>query len=475
MHPCRRPRALKREGPIADPVNPAHALQVPSSYQLVFGPVLWAMTMAVMPAVDSALQETHSSTPKPHALYGSQDRPLHQGPAGPSPATAAVTFLLMACLPYAVAVMMERAVLLRKYDEYVIEEEARGASMEASSSKDGPDTCGGGGSAGTLISSSNSSTPTAAADSRGAGVGCSQDAQTQETLQRSATTAVLSPMEAVGRTEGTEAALAAVLPAVRPLGGASSRPGGASGTRSGCSKDDKDQPGDQSDPFAPSAATGGPASSAPGGHPPAAQRHIGSGGPGVDIVREQPRAQEPTSGAAPTWPSHLPTLHSNVPAAGRQGPRASLACPMINVAQLLAAHPRRHSALTAGVTGTSRDAPLPCPLYRSLAKSHLMSCKIPMAPSAGPAAAAGGSTFQAASSQALAAARTAIHRHNATDAAAAAAATSALGMGGAHGSPDVAASGLVSPAPARRMVPISSVCVEGFRAADAPCEHGAVE
>ncbi len=135
--------------------------------------------------------------------------------------------------------------------------------------------------------------------------------------------------------------------------------------------------------------------------------------------------------------------------AARQGPPSGR--PVLDITRLLA--PRQCSPSTPSSGGSSSMSP--SPLYSSLATSHLMSVKFPLT-----GGGLSGSTFQAASSRVLAAARAALRHRNGSAAAAAAASQSAGGLGGAYGSPGVAASGLASPPPPR-LVPLSCVCVEG--------------
>ncbi len=114
-------------------------LQIPASHQLLFGPLLLLMTIAVMPTVRASLYppppaSTHDAPsgalqdaltpdatpltyqPQHHKRLVSLLQRMLQGPAI---WTAVLSFLAMVVLPYAIARAWERAALLPRYRAYV--------------------------------------------------------------------------------------------------------------------------------------------------------------------------------------------------------------------------------------------------------------------------------------------------------------------------------------------------------------------
>ncbi len=360
----------------------------------------------------------------------------------PGLVTAAMSFISMCGLPYAVAVAMERAVLYRKYDWYVRREGRIGVSSNSSSGT------GGGSSAGDEVRASCSNI-TQLSQSKGAARSPNPPRRPTEATcmqsQRSAVAAApASPMPAAGT--GSIAS---------DSGTASGRGGPSSPSSHTCSpKATSDGTSPRGAPSAHTCCVGDVSTiRAIAASPvrrsgsfqqhrqmPAAAAFVGP--PQATLQRKAPLrvAATPKSPATPLV---------------RQGP--DTARPVLDIGHLLDPRPRRHSAPVTVCSSSNLPS-----LYASLASSNLLSVKIPLPHSAVPGSPAGDSTFQAASSQVVAAASVAIRRHNAAAAAAVAvAASSSAGAwgAGAGGGPDVAASCLGATPP--RVVPVSCVCVRG--------------
>ncbi len=480
--------------------------QVPASHQLLFGLLLWLMTMAVMPAVRTSLypepaasvHDVQGDTPSTTTRFTHQPQHykgrvslLQQLLQGPALWTAVLSFIVMVVLPYVIARAWERATLWPRYRAYVTA--VTEAAVAGGTNRGGCRTQqADGGGAEELqdrkdAMRSNSQPAGGAQRSRAASRGSGGSPRGEEAGPSTATPAAGADADGAGCRNGNSAHSAA-----DPLeGGTSTRSAPkTAGLPSALSVGDGGGTRGVSRSVAgAAAATADTASAAPCANSPTKATyatsnpmHQGSEQQEQQQQRQQqhdPERREQSrqaDGGSVSSPHHpdtsAPLLHSLHPRhpwldIGLLMPAAA----SHNTASLDSSRLRLNvggSASGSGIVNTSiavhsGSRSSPCsPLYGNLSpyRTKALSVKVPLRRELGSGASQHDS-FPAASARVVNAVNAAIARHNAAAAAAAAVASSATGalVGAVGQAPDAAASSLEGTLP--RVVPLSCVCVEG--------------
>ncbi len=459
-------------------------VQVPISYQQLFGPLLWLMLNVVMPAVQAslhppppasaadfpggALEEASppGTTTSTHQTQqsGRLTSLLQQVMLGPAMRTAVLSFLVIAVLPYVIARAWERAVLRPRYSSYVA---AAAAAATGKTNRDGCRThqAGGGGEAKTMDDKHPAgcgAQRTQAADNCSGGSPLGQQAGPSTVTPPAAADADGcssggNAPSAAGPLDGGGSFLSA--PATASI--ASGAPGGEGSTRRGSSSNSSSLVG-----LAPSIADSQTVST----KPPASIAPTTGSSPTRPLLGEQQQA--PEHSRQPAWKadtdaSTLPRHQdSSTPPPHNLRPRRL----SIDVDLLMPTALRSRASYlgTVAVGSSSRHVSSTgsggscSTLYGHLSphQTQVLSVKVPLRHELG-SGASRHSSFPAASARVVNAANAAVARHNAAAAAAAAAAAvgATSGAAGAGHPPGVAGSSLEGTLP--RVVPLSCVCVEG--------------